>query len=130
MEIRINIPMNDYVQPTEVREKVVQMICDSILKTYLDRHDLVFEWKEPKATLCVHGYKTAFLSPTSNNVYKEENISVRSCEMSAAFDILQEAGYFIYPAINTYGETIYHFSTKPSYAGRCGKKTSFDLFID
>ena len=129
MEIKINIPMNDYVQPTEVREGVVQMICDSILKTYMDKRDLVFEWKAPKATLCVHGYKTALLSPTSNNVYKE-NISVRSCEMSAAFDILQEAGYFIYSAINTYGETIYHFSTKPSYAGRYGKKVSFDLFID
>ena len=45
MEIKINIPTNDYVQPTEVREDVVQMICDSILKTYMDKRDLVFEWK-------------------------------------------------------------------------------------
>ena len=130
MEIKINIPTNDYVQPTEVRKDVVQMICDSILKTYIDKRDLVFEWKEPKATLCVHGYKTAFLNPTSNNVHKEENISVRSCEMSAAFDVLQEAGYFIYPFISGRGETVYYFSTKPSYAGRCGKKVSFNLFID
>ena len=129
MEIKINIPVNNYVQPTEIREEVVQMICDSILKTYLDRHDLEFEWKEPKATLCVHGYKTPLLYPTDNKVYKE-NISVRSCEMNAAFDVLQGAGYFIYPFIDGYGRTVYHFSTKPSYAGRCGKKTSFNLFID
>ena len=50
--------------------------------------------------------------------------------MSAAFNVLQEAGYFIYPFTNSYGETVYYFSTKPSYAGRCGKKVSFDLFID
>lgn len=30
MEIRVNIPQNDYVQPTEVREDVVQKICDVV----------------------------------------------------------------------------------------------------
>ena len=32
MEIKVNIPANDYVQPTEIRQEVVQQICDIILK--------------------------------------------------------------------------------------------------
>lgn len=31
MEIKVNIPQNDYVQPTEVRENVVQAICNAFL---------------------------------------------------------------------------------------------------
>jgi hypothetical protein len=31
MEIRVNIPQNDYIQPTEVREDVVRKICDVFL---------------------------------------------------------------------------------------------------
>lgn len=31
MEIKVNIPQNDYVQPTEVREEVVQAICNAFL---------------------------------------------------------------------------------------------------
>ena len=33
MEITVNIPKNDYVQPTEVRQEVVQYICDAFLST-------------------------------------------------------------------------------------------------
>lgn len=31
MEIKINIPKNDYIQPVEVREEVVQHICEAFL---------------------------------------------------------------------------------------------------
>ena len=33
MEITVNIPKNDYVRPTEVRQEVVQYICDAFLST-------------------------------------------------------------------------------------------------
>lgn len=33
MEITVNILKNDYVQPTEVRQEVVQYICDAFLST-------------------------------------------------------------------------------------------------
>ena len=33
MEITVNIPKNDYVQPTEIRQEVVQYICDAFLST-------------------------------------------------------------------------------------------------
>lgn len=36
MEIKINIPKNDYVQATEVREKVVQAICNTFLENHCD----------------------------------------------------------------------------------------------
>lgn len=35
MEIKVNIPQNDYVQPTEVREEVVQAICNAFLSNKL-----------------------------------------------------------------------------------------------
>lgn len=38
MEITVNIPKNDYVQPTEVRQEVVQYICDAFLSTCVWRH--------------------------------------------------------------------------------------------
>ena len=31
MEIKINVPINDYQRPSQVREDVVQLICDSFL---------------------------------------------------------------------------------------------------
>lgn len=31
MEITVNIPKNDYIQPTEVRQEVVQAICEAFL---------------------------------------------------------------------------------------------------
>ena len=32
MEIKINVPINDYQRPSNVREEVVQLICDSFLQ--------------------------------------------------------------------------------------------------
>ena len=36
MNITINIANNPYVQPTEIREEVVQMVCNILLEKYLD----------------------------------------------------------------------------------------------
>lgn len=32
MEITVNIPKNDYIQPTEVRTEVVQAICEAFIE--------------------------------------------------------------------------------------------------
>lgn len=134
MEIKINIPQNDYVQPTDVREEVVQMICNSLLHHYLDSddcRDIEFAWKKPQAQILVHGYKTPYLTGGAerNKVY-DENIIVRTCEMKAAFDALQDAGYYIYGFLSWTGNTSYHISSKPVYAGRNAERTSFSVFID
>ena len=134
MEIKINIPQNDYVQPTDVREEVVQMICNSLLHHYLDSNefkDIEFAWKKPQAQILVHGYKTPLLAggSESSKVY-DENIIVRTCEMKAAFDALQDAGYYIYGFLFTNGNTSYHISSKPVYAGRSAERVTFNLFID
>ena len=134
MEIKINIPKNDYVQPTEIREEVVQMICDSLLHHYLDCddcRDIEFAWKKPQAQILVHGYKTPYLVGGSerNKIY-EENIIVRTEEMNAAFRVLQDAGYYIYGFSHYTGNVSYHISTKPVYAGRKATRTTFNVFID
>ena len=36
MEFKINIPANDYVQPTEVRQDLVQSICEYLIKLMED----------------------------------------------------------------------------------------------
>ena len=134
MEIKINIPQNDYVQPTDVREEVVQMICNSLLHHYLDSddyRDIEFAWKKPQAQILVHGYKTPYLTGGAERkkIY-DENIIVRTCEMKAAFDALQDAGYYIYGFQNWTGNTSYHISSKPFYAGRKAERVTFNLFID
>ena len=132
MEIKIN--KNEYVQPTEVREQVVQMICNSLLHHYLDSDDykdIEFAWKKPQAQILVHGYKTPYLmGGAERSKLYDENIIVRTCEMKAAFDALQDAGYYIYGFLCTNGNTSYHISSKPVYAGRKAGRVTFDLFID
>lgn len=134
MEIKINIPQNNYVQPTEVREEVVQMICDSLLSHYLDSkyyQDISFAWKKPQAQILVHGYKIPrLMGGAERNKDYDENIIVRTCEMKAAFDALQDAGYYIYGFASVYGNKSYHISSKPVYAGRKAERIKFDLFID
>jgi len=132
MEIKIN--KNEYVQPTEVREQVVQMICNSLLHHYLDSDDykdIEFAWKKPQAQILVHGYKTPYLmGGAERSKLYDENIIVRTCEMKAAFDALQDAGYYIYGFLCTNGNTSYHISSKPVYAGREAERVTFNLFID
>lgn len=36
--MNIKIIANDYVQPTEVRENIVQTLCNVILEDYLDKN--------------------------------------------------------------------------------------------
>lgn len=134
MEIKINIPKNDYVQPTEVREEVVQMICDSLTRyAKLSGGDGGSLWvpkSEPTLKL-----DSSFKKPHLTQYYwfrkglREGDIRVRTCEMAAAVDAIQDAGYFVYK-IDELRETIYHFSTKPCYNGIHATRVKFTSFID
>lgn len=132
MNITINIPNNPYVQPTEIREEVVQMVCNVLLEEYLDHRPL---------TICDNdGMYLSVLKKSGRviNLTNDEKDTdaiarkrVFGCEMKCVFDVLQKADYFIYPSYNVTESTTYYFiSTKPYYDGRKGKHAEFNTFID
>lgn len=131
----IKITPNDYVQPTEVREDVVQKICDVLLR-YLDSNlALTIRAKHP--TLYLAKYegkhetveKLALTSGTMNQAYAYTQ--VRSCEMDKAFEAFQDAGYHIYLERDKKTKTsVYRFSKKPVLDGDKAKNLEFDMFID
>ena len=123
MEIKVNIPSNDYVQPTEIRQDVVQRICDIILKHYLDSSNEV-RFTDENAVLFI-GTRTIC------NREFEGFTRIHGCEMNAAFQALKQAGYYIYGTYNvTWREHTYNFSKKPVYNGSSHHVENFTSFID
>lgn len=115
MEIKINIPKNDYVQPTEVRERVVQAICDAFLNNsmfdtgYLGNSDpTIFVVKDAYSHTYAFSSRT---TPIYGGKPYEEVIRIRGVEMQAAFEALRKGGYYI---------TCNHLTTAITY--RCSKK--------
>lgn len=131
MEITVNIPKNGYQQPTEVRQEVVQRVCEAILASHMDcepHNDLCVRDNFPK--VIVTNYKHG-----KNRLYNlhddDPDKVVRTCEMKAAFLALQEAGYYVYASYNiTHGEYEYHWSVKPYYENRKGEHFVWNQFID
>lgn len=134
MEITLNIPQNDYVQPTEVRQFAVQTICDYLLRNsscilhpkndgpyrqanlYLRRKEGEENWRG----MC-------------NWHYAEEkgfeHTLVRGVEVQAAFDALIKAGYCIFRVWEYRTWMGYCCSGKPRIDG--GERvTQFTEFID
>jgi len=129
--MNIRIKRNDYVQPTEVREEMVQDICD-IMLDYTDKSLPMTVFAKDNAmylaTIKSGGYKT-IAHQTSNVTYDYERI--HSCEMDAAFKAFQDAGYHIYADKDKKTRnTTYRFSKKPVLWGVSSKTIEFDMFID
>ena len=124
MEIKVNIPTNDYVQPTEIRQEVVQQICDIILKNYIDTDNEVRFTDENPVLFIGKSY-------FSNKKFEDYQIRVRGCEMNAAFQALIQACYYIYGYYNvTWKNHTYQFSKKPVYKGSSHHLQGFTSFID
>ncbi len=123
MEIKVNIPTNDYVQPTEIRQDVIQQICDIILEKYIDTDNKV-RFTDEKAAL--------FIGARTISRWNLEGFTrIRGCEMNAAFQALIQAGYYIYGTYNvTHREHTYNFSKKPVYNGYTHHTQGFSAFID
>lgn len=125
MEIKINIPQNDYVQPTEVREEVVEMICKAFLNEEvfhpfgLPPHYLptVFVARNDKKD----SYK--FCSEKNEYPYNRQGytsfIRINGTEMQAAFEVLQKAGYFMY---KVYTRALLSGIYVPRFGYICSKK--------
>lgn len=97
MEIRINIPKNDYVQPTEVREEIVQAICEAFLAQCARSifHPFSQGWYR-RASKYILKHKRTFYGFNDEPFDGEECITFNGAEMKAAFKALQNAGYYMF----------------------------------
>lgn len=99
MEIRVNIPINDWKEPTEVREEVVQGICESFLAEnawttfhphsegmYCQKTSYIFRHKGEKI----------FKGFTSKPFDSEVNVRFNSAELKTAVECLKKSGYYIH----------------------------------
>jgi hypothetical protein len=119
MEIKINIPKNDYVQPTDVREEVVTAICDAFLRGsvfdtgYLGNSETTIN--VVRAIGERHFFCTSREHPACCTRPAEIKYRIHGVEMQAAFDVLRKAGYYI---------TCCHMTSSITY--RCSKKPERD----
>lgn len=130
MEITINIPQNDYKQPTEVHQSVVQNICEAFLSTgcFSTFHPFNDGVRvRHTGVLChINGQPYGFGNkPFSGECFVKFN----GAEMKAAFQVLIKAGYHIF-RVHSYGSWMgYQLFKKPFMEGGT-EVSSFDDFID
>jgi hypothetical protein len=133
----IKIIANDYVQPTEVRENVVQTLCNVILEDYLDKNTSIAIYPK-NAELYIGTFKgnrcdttTPFLITRSTLNKNYDYTRIHSCEMEEVFKVIQDAGYHIYLERDKKArDSHYRFSKKPVFDGIKSKILEFDVFID
>lgn len=134
MEIKLNIPANDYVQPTEIRPEIVQGICEAFL------HDCAWSTFHPFAdsvyrrkTDCIYRNKrsksfTGFRN--FDDMWKEDVFfRFNGAEMRAAFKALIAAGYYMF-RIYKYGSWMGYKCSKRPFMENGRKVTEFTDFID
>lgn len=140
MKPNIKIQENDYKRPTEVREDVVQLICDHIVGNMnKEGSDGIYELSvNPIGSLrkC-RTYELytetdetdGSLRKITNERKSEDQTRIRGCEMETVFKVMQNAGYFIFYSYYD-GYITYIFSKKPSYDNTLTTTMYFTEFID
>ena len=142
MEITINIPKNDYVQPTEIRQEIVQKFCEHLIY-WMDRgatkngYTISFsDNTRKKAEIFLHIRRDGSISGISS--YDDgltekcggQVVKMRTVEMKAVFEAMQKAGYFIFGVRCTDGTVSYNFNRRDYYDGRKAFEMNFTEFID
>lgn len=132
MEITINIPKNNYVQPTEVRQEVVQGICEAFLannawSTYHPFHN--GRCRNAHHYIIRHKGYQSYYGFRDRLFDSDEGTRFNGEEMKAAFKALIDAGYHMFKYYE-FGEWMgYVCSRKPFFQG--GERvTQFNDFID
>lgn len=126
MEIKVNIPKNDYKKPTEAREEVVQTICEIFLKTQWN----VFHPFAGSNNGCRNA--NLYIVKGSHQFFKSDSknaIRVRGVEMQAAFEALIKAGYHMF-RVYEYGEWMGYCCSKKPFIERGTEVKAFSDFID
>lgn len=105
MEIKVNVPANDFGKAKEIRNEVVQGICDSFLSgnvwsTFHPRSESAYR---PKTNyICRNKRVTKFGGFTGNPSADNINVRFNSNELAAAVECLKKAGYYFH-RVYSYG---------------------------
>ena len=128
MEIKVNIPENDYVQPTEVRQEVVQALCEAFLTTSCWK---VFHPFSGSNNGCRPANRCISLqSPSFSNCYDTKGcLRIRGCEVDASFKALIKAGYHMYK-VYEYGSWMGYICDKRPFHKEGREVFGFNDFID
>ena len=133
MEITLNIPTNDYQQPTEVRPNVVQAICDAFLARHVSN---IFHpgsdglYRNP--TLYVYPGDERYAASFHDSGWASKNegfIRFNGEEMKAAFAALRKAGYHMFKRY-AYGSWLGYVCDKKPHMEGCTEVREFKEFID
>lgn len=98
MDITLNIPQNDYKQPTIVRQEVVQAICDAFL------NNCCWSTYHPFSSSAYRRADKYVLKHEDGRYYGFDDeprfsgggITFNGAEMKAAFEALIKAGYYMF----------------------------------
>lgn len=117
MEIKVNVPTNDFVKTKEIRNEIVQGICDAFLSwnawsTFHPRSNGVYR---PKTNYIFRNSQdTKFVGFTGKRLETCINEKFNADELSAAVECLKKAGYYFH-RVYSYGTWIgYECSRYPS----------------
>lgn len=130
MEIRLNIPQNDYKEVTEIRESVVQEICNIFLRGEIFHPTSGGAYRNADRVihLAKGGLRSGFGKLQGyDNVY----VRIHSCEIKAAVNALKDAGYYLFECYE-YGSWLgYKIDKYPSIErGRRIEKIPFTADFD
>ena len=122
------IRINDYTQPQEVRDEVVQAICDAFLRKETGWRTFFPHCGDygQNATLYIDLERPYFNYPSKD---KPSVRRIRGCEMRAAFDALRAAGYHMFSTYKKARWIGYTCEKKPYLKGGV-EVESFEHFID
>lgn len=134
MEIKINIPKNDYKMPTKVRPEIVQGICEAFIERCMwSTFHPFYGGKGRNANRGItkkksenkfYGFDTGF-SHLDSEIVEGFN----GAEMTEAFKALRKAGWHIFQVYD-YGDWLgYKVSEKP-FLQNGTEVTEFNDFID
>lgn len=125
----INIPKNDYIQPTEVREWVVQGICEAFLSgsVYHPRQEGYYRHATPMLMKWESGRYSFATEPICE--VDDRKTKFNGKEMERAFEELHKAGYFIFRIYKYNSWMGYKCHKKPFLEGGTRVKW-FEDFID
>lgn len=133
MEITINIPKNDYVQPTKVRQEVVQLICEAFLtqkafSTFYPYHDGL--GRRATTGVCVNSNGKGYGFRDEPFGSDERFVEFNGAEMKAAFKALRDAGYHMFKRLH-YGSWLgYEVRKRPFDYDGGTEVFAFTDFID
>lgn len=132
----INIPKNDYVQPTEVREEVVQAICEAFLGGCCWSHYHPYSesaYRQADKYVLRHKNDTKFYG-FNDETMGSVGIKFNGAEMKQAFRELINAGYHIWRCYDYGTWKAYVVTKRPCIDRSCyhaaTEVTEFTDFID